>query len=80
MKKCVKETLKKECPCSKKDCRLWVEYNEDLNCTLISVKKNNKMSLVEVGKRLGISYVRVSQIEKEALNKLRKNSFNKTTH
>jgi hypothetical protein len=75
MKKCVRETLKEECPCTKKECRLWLEFAEDLNCTLISVKKNHKMSLVEVGKRLGISYVRVSQIEKEAVRKLKNKTF-----
>jgi len=35
------------------------------------------MTLKQVGTRLGISYVRVAQLEKEAINKLQKKRFNK---
>lgn len=48
-----------------------MNYDRDLNCSLISVKKNGKLTLNEVGDRLGISYVRVSQIEKQAVKKLK---------
>jgi|TARA_R100000808_G_scaffold112_1_gene819 DNA-directed RNA polymerase sigma subunit (sigma70/sigma32) len=49
-----------------------MEYEEDLNCCLVAVEKNGNMTLNEVGKRLKISYVRVKQIETEAINKLQK--------
>ena len=70
MKECAKrcEELNVSCPCG--DCRLWIDHEEDLNCTEIAIKKKGSMTLKEVGKRLGISYVRVTQIEKEALNKI----------
>ena len=71
MRKCAKDSLESENICSKKDCRLWMDYDKDLNCSLISVKKNGKLTLSEVGDRLGISYVRVSQIEKQAVKKLK---------
>ena len=71
MRKCAEETQESNNICNKKDCRLWMEWGEDLNCTLISVKKNGRLTLNEAGKRLGISYVRVSQIEKQAVNKLK---------
>jgi len=71
MRKCATESLENDSICNKKDCRLWMNYSEDLNCSLISVKKNGKLTLNEVGERLGISYVRVSQIEKQAVNKLK---------
>ena len=59
----------------KEDCNLWIKYGKDLNCTLVSVKKHGRLGLKEVGERLGISYVRVSQIEKEAFKKLKKKNF-----
>ena len=75
MRKCATDSLESESICSKKDCRLWIEHSKDLNCTLISVKKHGRLGLKEVGERLGISYVRVSQIEKEAFKKLKKKNF-----
>lgn len=71
MRKCATDSLENDSICNKEDCRLWMNYSEDLNCSLISVKKNGKLTLNEVGERLGISYVRVSQIEKQAVNKLK---------
>lgn len=74
--KCVKD---KEC-CENKECRLWIEYGEDLNCTEIAIKKNGNMTLKQIGERLGISYVRVTQIEKEVLKKIQKNNFIEKTY
>lgn len=71
MRKCATDSLENDSICNKKDCRLWMDYDKDLNCSLISVKKNGKLTLNEVGDRLGISYVRVSQIEKQAVKKLK---------
>jgi predicted transcriptional regulator len=58
--------------CAQTECRQWIDYKEDLNCCLIAVEKNGRMTLDEVSKRLGISYVRVKQLETKALNKLQK--------
>ena len=52
--------------------RCWVDYPEDDNCVHVTVSKHGAMTLENVAKRLGISLVRVSQIEKEALKKLSK--------
>ena len=72
MKLCAQECLLNNKSCPKTDCRQWMEYEEDLNCCLGAVEKNGNMTLNEVGKRLKISYVRVKQIETEAINKLQK--------
>ena len=71
MRKCAADNMENDSICKKEDCKLWIKYGEDLNCTLVSVKKNGKLTLNEAGARLGISYVRVSQIEKEAVKKLK---------
>ncbi len=70
--KCIKEVRKSNKPCNKKDCRQWIDYNKDLNCVLEAVRKNKNahLTLREVADRLGISFVRVKQIEKKAIEKL----------
>ena len=77
--KCLENCRMHNKPCKETECRLWIDYEEDLNCISESTNKNGPLSLREVGKRLGISFVRVKQIEDKALNKLKKanikNSF-----
>jgi len=80
MKLCAEVCNKDKKCCDNKECRLWIDYGEDLNCTEIAIKKNGSMTLKEIGKRLGISYVRVTQIEKEALKKVEKNNFIEKTY
>ena len=58
--------------------RMWIDYPEDDNCALKAIEKNGPMTLDQVSKRLGVSIVRVSQIEKQALKKLAKRIKNKT--
>ena len=69
MKKCVDKIGE---ICQNKECRHWIDYPEDDNCVLVAVEKNGRMTLRECAKRLGVSYVRVKQIEDKALKKLEK--------
>ena len=69
---CCKQCLKSGIPCTEEQCRYWIDYPEDQNCALVSVEKHGSMTLNEISKRLGISLVRVSQIEKKAIKKLSK--------
>ena len=69
--KCVTRVLKCNSSCSNINCRMWIDYEEDLNCTHIAIKKNGDMTLLEVGGRLNLSYARIKQIEKEALKKVK---------
>jgi len=63
--------------CEEKDCRLWINHEKDLNCTLIAIENNkgDSMTLREVGERMGVSFVRIKQIEDVALKKLEKTGF-----
>jgi hypothetical protein len=69
---CSRECIRDNKACSKDSCRMWVDYEIDQNCSLVSIYQNGKMTLEEVAKRMKISLVRVSQIEKEAIKKLSK--------
>tara|TARA_R110002020_G_scaffold29495_5_gene93016 strand:- start:84 stop:347 length:264 start_codon:yes stop_codon:yes gene_type:complete len=63
--------------CEHKQCRLWIDYPSEYNCSLISIYENGRLTLREVAERLGISFARVKQIETEALQKIRKRCLNK---
>ena len=67
-RKCIE--LETECPCT--ECRLWIDYPDEKNCSLISINENDSMTLREVGERLGISFARVKQIKQKALSRIRK--------
>ena len=67
-RKCVE--LDTECPVT--DCRLWIDYPDEKNCSLISINEHDSMTLREIGERLGISFARVKQIEQKALAKIRR--------
>tara|TARA_Y100000034_G_C6902501_1_gene417706 strand:+ start:121 stop:282 length:162 start_codon:yes stop_codon:yes gene_type:complete len=50
-------------------------YEEDLNCSLISIEKNGAMTLREIADRLGVTYVRIKQIEDGAKLKIARHSL-----
>jgi len=70
--KCKQETKS----CSNKECRMWIDYEKEKNCCLISIQEKQiksagkSLTLHEVGERLGINYLKVRQIEMAALKKL----------
>ena len=67
---CYDECRKKNKKCRVKDCRLWINYPKDLNCTEIAVQKKDKLVFREIGDRLQLTPSRVKQIETGALKKL----------
>jgi len=70
MKKCSKICKEKEVDCPISDCKFWVNYKGDNNCSLIAIEELGEMGLVEVAKRIGVSHVRIQQIQNSALVKL----------
>jgi len=76
MRECAKSLMEYNVNCPCKECRLWIDYKEDSNCTLIAVKKQKTMTLREVADRLGISFVRVKQIQDVAFKKVLKRMNN----
>jgi|TARA_R110001583_G_scaffold16625_6_gene68146 hypothetical protein len=67
---CSKACINHSVSCPNKECRSWIEHEEDFNCTSIAVEKNGSMTLREVADRLGVSFVRIKQIEDKVLQKL----------
>jgi hypothetical protein len=73
MRKCLEKCVKSNINCKEEDCRLWINYEGDLNCALLSVQKYGDLTLEETAKRLNLSIVRVKQLQDRAIQKLQKN-------
>ena len=70
MKKCLETCHKLNVACPIKECRYWIDYEAEKNCTFGSGRENGGMTLREVADRLGVSYVRVKQIQDKTLKKI----------
>ena len=72
-RECTTACKKNDVSCPNKECRYWIEYEDDFNCAFVSIDKNEGgLTLREVGDRIGVSFVRICQIEKAAVQKLKK--------
>jgi len=71
LRECSRKCMKNKKTCTQKDCRLWIDFPDEQNCTLISVYENGSMTLREVAEREGLSFARIKQIETKALKKLK---------
>jgi hypothetical protein len=69
---CTKTCFKLDTPCPNKDCGMWIDREEDYNCTHGAVLNHGKLTLREIAERMGVSFVRICQIEKKATQKLYK--------
>ena len=53
---CAQQCLKdKEC-CGASGCRYHIDYEDEFNCSLISIYENGPMSLREIAKREGLFF------------------------
>lgn len=69
---CTKKCMGDKAPCQQNECRHWIEYEKDLNCSIISAEINGPMTLEQISERLGMTLVRVKQIQDQALTKVKK--------
>jgi len=72
---CTKKCVDYRMPCPCKSCRLHISYKDEYNCLLVSIDKSRNLlkeglTLREVADRIGVSFVRVKQIEDKALQKI----------
>ena len=71
MKQCAAKCYLHKENCENKECRLFIEYPEDFNCTSVAIQKHGAMTLEEIGRRHNISTVRAKQLVDGALVKLK---------
>ena len=72
-KKCYKLVADSGEPCPESECRHFLNSEKDLNCAIIAAQDGPR-TLQEIGDYYGISRMRVCQIEKAILRKLRSDS------
>jgi hypothetical protein len=72
MKECTRKCVVNKKECTEKQCRAWIDYKKDFNCSNIAIKRHGNMTLAEIATRLNLSIVRIKQIQDKALQKLRK--------
>ena len=70
--KCYTKCHKEKKSCEVKECRLWIDYPQDLNCVEITVQKEGSLTLTKIGDRLKLTASRVKQIENKALARVSK--------
>ena len=68
--KCFELHDKLDFPCDKKECKMWIDYEKDLNCTLITVERHGPLTLREIADRIKISFVGVKQVQDRAIRKI----------
>ena len=69
--KCFKYYAKTKKQCDKKACRYWINCKESQNCTVNLVEEGNQ-TLQKIGNIYGITRMRVCQIEKAIIGKIKK--------
>ena len=57
--------------CQKKTCRYWINCSLENNCAILLSKTNQKLTLEDVGKLFKVTRMRICQIEKTAIKKLK---------
>ena len=73
---CAQKCKKLNVGCPNNSCRMWIDYEQDKNCCLVSIEEKGKdgsdkgLTLHEVADRLKINYLKVRQIEVNAIRKL----------
>ena len=72
MKKCSQKCKELDTECPNTDCRYWVEHQTSLNCCFIAIEQNGEMDLRTVGNIMGVSFVKIKQIQDKAIGKVNK--------
>ena len=71
-KKCFDACVDNDVSCPVKDCRYWIDYEEDLNCTIVCANDNGSLSLRVISDRMGVRFVRIKQIHDFTVGKFTK--------
>ena len=72
--KCAQKCVELNVTCPHTDCKHWINYSKENNCSLVSIKQNGSMTLRQIAERLHLSFARIKQIETKALVKIRKHA------
>ena len=69
--KCFEHNKRFENNCQKKNCRYWISCKTQNNCAIIASDNDKKFTLEDVGELFSVTRMRICQIEKNAIKKLK---------
>jgi hypothetical protein len=61
-------------PCKNKSCRLWLKCKAKQNCTIVAAQEGS-LTLQKIGDLHELTRMRICQVEKEALRKIKELVF-----
>ena len=67
---CWQANQEQNTPCENRECRLWLKCKEKQNCTIIAAQ-DGPFTLQQIGNLHELTRMRICQVEKEALRKIR---------
>ena len=67
---CYERNLRCRTTCDSRACRHWIAHKGGLNCTLIAASAG-PMTLQQIGEIIGVTRMRVCQLEKRILDEVR---------
>ena len=67
--KCFEACKKHNKSCENNQCRYWIDYDTENNCTILA-SQNGPMTLQDIGEIFGVTRMRICQIEKKILGKI----------
>ena len=67
---CWSEHKKADKPCLDNKCRQWIDCKQKLNCTILASLEGPR-TLQEIGDLHGLTRMRICQIEKSAIKKIK---------
>ncbi len=69
--KCYKHHATNKENCIKNDCRYWINSSSCQNCCIVASLDEEKFTLEEIGKIFNVTRMRICQVEKIAINKIK---------
>tara|TARA_B100000282_G_C31591245_1_gene425779 strand:- start:142 stop:369 length:228 start_codon:yes stop_codon:yes gene_type:complete len=69
--KCFNYHKKNKKECVNKSCRYWIDNKKSQSCCIIAASKEKSYTLEDIGKFFNITRMRICQIEKKALSKVK---------
>ncbi|MBT7913721.1 hypothetical protein HN588_07430 [Candidatus Bathyarchaeota archaeon] len=68
---CFAEHRARDLTCRKKSCRNWMACPAQLNCAVLAARREDTRTLQEIGDIFGVTRMRICQIEKAVMKKMR---------
>ena len=71
--KCFEYNKKCKTMCQEKECRYWIDIKQSQNCCINAVKNDSesKFTLQDIGDIFSVTRMRICQIEKKAIKKVK---------